>query len=66
MRHLRYIINFGYHVTAKERLRWHKKVLKVKILQSGHAKCVQLCSKSDTRKTRHSLQIKFYTLSAIC
>ena len=38
MRYLRYFINFGYHLTAKERLFWRKKVLKVKILEYGQAK----------------------------
>ena len=38
MRHLKCVTNFGYHVPAEERTFWRKKVLKVKILESGHAK----------------------------
>ena len=49
MRHLRCIINFGYHLTAKERLFWCLKVHKVKILESGLAQlAVRAMFESDT------------------
>ena len=36
MRHLRCIVNFGYHLPAKEIIFWRKQLLKVKILEFGH------------------------------
>ena len=38
MRHLRCIVNFGYHLPAKEIIVWRKQLLKVKILEFGHTK----------------------------
>ena len=42
MRHLSCIINFGYHLTATERLIWCKQLPKVKILEPGQAKLAVL------------------------